>query len=130
MRITAKYIQIVLIIFLVFQNASAYLTEVRKRNNQVLARTSYAFDSIWAAALMLNATSNETRPEDFVFSSDKFADEYKDLLEKQEFEGLSVSYTVRASPRPSLTLAYTGCIKLNRFEIALNFAKQLLVSSF
>ena len=28
-------------------------------------------------------------------------------------------------------LAYSGCIKkLNRFEIALNFAKQLLVSSF
>jgi hypothetical protein len=26
---------------------------------------------------------------------------------------------------------YTGCVKkLNRFEIALNFAKQLLVSSF
>ncbi|CAB4039694.1 Hypothetical predicted protein, partial [Paramuricea clavata] len=90
MRITAKYIQIVLIIFLVFQNASAYLAEVRKRNNQALASTSYAFDSIWAAALMLNATSNETRPEDFVLSSDQFfSDEYKDLLEEQEFEGLS-----------------------------------------
>jgi hypothetical protein len=96
MRITAKYIQIVLIIFLVFQNASAYLAEVRKRNNQALARTSYAFDSIWAAALMLNATSNETRPEDFVLSSYKFSDEYKDLLVEQEFEGLSVSYTVNS----------------------------------
>jgi hypothetical protein len=84
----------VLIIFLVFQNASTYLAEVRKRNNQALARTSYAFDSIWAAALMLNETSNETRPEDFVFASDKFSDEYKELLEEQEFEGLSVSYTV------------------------------------
>ena len=83
-----------LIIFLVFQNASTYLAEVRKRNNQTLARTSYAFDSIWAAALMLNETSNETRPEDFVLPSDKFSDEYKDLLEEQEFEGLSVSYRI------------------------------------
>ena len=30
-----------------------------------------------------------------------------------------------------VSLAYTGCIKkLNRFEIAFNFAKQLLVSKF
>ena len=67
------------------------MTEVRKRNKQTLAHTSYAFDSIWAAALMLNETSNTTRPEDFALGSNKFSREYQELLNKQEFEGLSVS---------------------------------------
>ena len=71
-------------------NASTYLTELRKRNGQALARTSYAFDSIWAAALMLDKTSNETRPENFVLGSDKFSNEYEKLLKEEEFEGLSV----------------------------------------
>ena len=66
------------------------MAEVLRRNNQTLARTSYAFDSIWAAALMLNKTSNETRPEDLVLGSDKFSSEYERLLKDQEFEGLSV----------------------------------------
>ena len=67
------------------------MAEVRKRNSQTIAHTSYAFDSIWAAALMLNETSNATRPMDFVLGSDKFSEEYQELLKKQEFEGLSVS---------------------------------------
>ena len=67
------------------------MDEVRKRNKQTLAHTSYAFDSIWAAALMLNETSNTTRPEDFVLGSDKFSRKYQELLHVQEFEGLSVS---------------------------------------
>ena len=78
--------------FHVFQNASTYLTELRKRNGQALARTSYAFDSIWAAALMLNETSNETRPENLELGSDKFSNEYEKLLKEQEFEGLSVRF--------------------------------------
>ena len=70
------------------------MAEVRKRNKQTLAHTSYAFDSIWAAALMLNETSNATRPEDFVLGSDKFSRKYQELLNDQEFEGLSVSLSV------------------------------------
>ena len=70
------------------------MAEVRKRNSQTLAHTSYAFDSIWAAALMLDETSNATRPEDFVLGSDTFSREYQELLNDQEFEGLSVSLSV------------------------------------
>ncbi|XP_028407401.1 gamma-aminobutyric acid type B receptor subunit 2-like isoform X2 [Dendronephthya gigantea] len=66
-----------------------YLAEVQRRNKKAQPYTSYAFDSIWAAALMLNETSNTTRPEDLVLGDDKFFYEYKDLLQKQEFEGLS-----------------------------------------
>ena len=83
--------------FVKFQDASTFLHEVRKRNKQTQARTSYAFDSIWAAALMLNSTSNETRPEDLELGSDKFSTVYEELLRKQEFEGISVSEFICSS---------------------------------
>ena len=40
-------------------------------------------------------------------------------------------FTVKFIGNTKICDFYTGCIKkVNRFEIALNFAKQLLVSSF
>ena len=83
--------QDIVTILVVFQNANMYLAEVCKRNNRTVAGTSYAFDSIWAAALMLNKTLNETRPEDFVLGNEKLSNEYKEVLGREEFEGLSVS---------------------------------------
>ena len=66
------------------------MAELLKRNRAGLSRTSYAFDSIWSAALMLNKSLNETRPEDYVLGNDTFSDNYEELLKQQSFEGISV----------------------------------------
>ena len=75
-----------------FQNATGFLNEVRKKNNKTLPRTSYAFDSIWAAALMLDgaAASNKSNPGNFVLGDDTFSEPYEEILRETSFEGLSV----------------------------------------
>ena len=67
------------------------MAELLKRNPRGLPRTSYAFDSIWSAALMLNESLKETRPEDYELGDDTFSDNYENLLKNQSFEGMSVS---------------------------------------
>ena len=67
------------------------MAELLKRNRRGLPRTSYAFDSIWSAALMLNESLKETRPEDYELGDDTFSNNYENLLRSQSFEGMSVS---------------------------------------
>ena len=77
--------------FIALKNASDYFDEVSRRNNRTVPLSCYAFDSVWSAALMLNASKGDTRPENYVIGNDSFSTVYKTALEEQEFEGISIS---------------------------------------
>ena len=67
------------------------MMELHKRNSKALPQTSYAFDGIWAAALMLNDSLEAVRYEDFVSGNETFFKKYEEFLELQAFKGMSVS---------------------------------------
>ena len=79
--------------FIALKNASDYFEEVYRRNNRSLPSSCYAFDSVWSAALMLNDSKGDTRPENYIIGNDSFSTAYVSALKEQEFEGMSVSFS-------------------------------------
>ena len=68
------------------------MMELHKRNSKALPQTSYAFDGIWTAALMLNDSLEAVRPEENETSGNEtFFKKYEEFLELQAFKGMSVS---------------------------------------
>ena len=64
---------------------------MRRRNRNPRLYTSYAFDSIWAAALLFQKSlSTEFRPENVTFGDVLTRNAYASLLSKTQFEGLTV----------------------------------------
>ena len=69
------------------------MTEMRKRNKNPRSYVSYAFDSVWAAALLFQASLSgpkEFHPENAKFRSIKIRNVYSYLLSQTQFQGMTV----------------------------------------
>ena len=72
----------------------SFMAEMRKRNKNPRSYVSYAFDSVWAAALLFQASLSwpkEFHPENAEFGSITIADLYAYLLSQTQFQGMTVN---------------------------------------
>jgi hypothetical protein len=69
------------------------MDHMRRRNYNPRPYTSYAFDSVWAAALLFqkSLSMSKYRPENVKFGDRLARNYYAWFLSETEFEGLTVS---------------------------------------
>jgi hypothetical protein len=69
------------------------MERMRRRNNNPRPYTSYAFDSVWAAALLFQKSLSfpKYRPENVEFGNIMARNYYAWFLSETKFEGLTVS---------------------------------------
>jgi hypothetical protein len=70
------------------------MDHMRRSHNAPYRSTSYAFDSVWAAALLYQRSLSypDYRPENVKFRSRDVRELYASFLSETRFEGLSVSF--------------------------------------
>ncbi len=73
------------------------MAHMRRRNSNPRSYTSYAFDSVWAAALLFERTLSypKYRPENAKFGDIQTRNYYAWFLSETQFEGLTVSFNIQ-----------------------------------
>ena len=75
----------------ILQTAETFMKHMYHRTRNPELYASYAFDSIWAAALLFQGSlSTRYRPENVTFGDLLTRNAYASLLSQTQFEGLTV----------------------------------------
>jgi hypothetical protein len=78
--------------FVFFKTAKSFMDVMRHRNGNPRMYTSYAFDSVWAAALLFQKSLAypKYRPENVTFNDIITRNHYAWFLSETQFDGLTV----------------------------------------
>jgi hypothetical protein len=94
------------------------MDRMHRRNSNPKSYTSYAFDSVWAAALLFQKSLSypKFRPDNVEFKDIEARNFYAWALSKTQFEGLTVRLKLPSTFFPIYTWELTSDFKFLRLE--------------